>query len=90
MLGEIDLVLVMTVNPGFGGQSFIAAQLGKIRRLKAMIEASGRDIPIEVDGGVTAETAPLCREAGARVLVAGTAIFHAADYAQAIAAVRGE
>jgi ribulose-phosphate 3-epimerase len=90
MMDEVDLILVMTVNPGFGGQSFIASQMPKIRRLRAMIEASGRDIPIEVDGGVTAETAALCREAGASVLVAGTAIFHGGgDYARAIEAIRG-
>jgi ribulose-phosphate 3-epimerase len=75
MLEDVDLVLVMSINPGFGGQSFMPSQLAKIARLRSMIEASGRDIVIEVDGGVTAETAVRCREAGATALVAGTAVF---------------
>ena len=82
----IDLVLVMTVNPGFGGQSFIPATLEKVRALRAM--TAGRGIRIEVDGGITAETAPLAIEAGASVLVAGSAVFGQADYAKAIAALR--
>lgn len=91
MMDEIDLVLVMTINPGFGGQSFMPSQLGKIRRLRAMIDASGRDITLEVDGGVTPETGRLCREAGATALVAGTAIFgDGGDYARSIEALRGE
>jgi ribulose-phosphate 3-epimerase len=73
VLDAADLVLVMSVNPGFGGQSFIHAQLEKIRRLRAMI--GDRPIHIEVDGGVTAETAPLVAQAGADVLVAGSAVF---------------
>jgi len=85
----VDLVLVMTVNPGFGGQSFIQRQLPKIAAIRRMIAASGRDIALEVDGGVTATTAPLCLEAGADVLVAGTAVFGAKDYAAAITALRG-
>jgi len=85
----VDLVLVMTVNPGFGGQSFIQSQLPKIASIRRMIAASGRDIALEVDGGVTAATAPLCLEAGADVLVAGTAVFGAKDYAAAITALRG-
>jgi ribulose-phosphate 3-epimerase len=84
-----DLVLVMSVNPGFGGQSFIRSQLAKIAALRAMIEATGRDIALQVDGGVTAETARDCIEAGADVLVAGTAVFGARDYAAAIAGLRG-
>ena len=76
----------MTVNPGFGGQKFIPATLEKIRRLRAMI--AGRPIRIEVDGGITAETAPQAIAAGASVLVAGSAVFGQADYAQAIAALR--
>ncbi|MFM2043566.1 MAG: hypothetical protein RLY86_2142 [Pseudomonadota bacterium] len=75
LLAEVDLVLVMSVNPGFGGQSFIASQLDKIRALRARIDRIGRAIDLEVDGGVTAETAPLCIAAGADVLVAGTATF---------------
>ena len=61
---DIDLVLVMSINPGFGGQSFMTSQLAKIERLRAMIDATGRDIPLEVDGGVTPETAPLVTRAG--------------------------
>jgi ribulose-phosphate 3-epimerase len=86
VLDRIDLVLVMTVNPGFGGQKFIPAMLEKIRRLKAMI--AGRGIRIQVDGGITPETAPLAVEAGASVLVAGSAVFGAGDYAAAIRALR--
>ncbi|GEQ97584.1 ribulose-phosphate 3-epimerase [Iodidimonas gelatinilytica] len=88
----VDLVLVMTVNPGFGGQSFLESQLGKIEQLRKMIDATGRPIDLEVDGGITAETAPLARSAGATVLVAGTASFKggAAAYATNIAALRGK
>ena len=86
VLDRIDLILVMTVNPGFGGQKFIPATLEKIRRLRAM--TAGRDIRIEVDGGITAETAPLVVAAGASVLIAGSAIFGQADYAAAIRALR--
>ena len=86
VLDRIDLVLVMTVNPGFGGQKLIPATLEKIRRLRAM--TAGRDIRIEVDGGITAETAPLAIEAGASVLVAGSAVFAQQDYAAAIRALR--
>src|SRR5580704_17096871 len=75
MLDDVDLVLVMSINPGFGGQSFMPSQLGKIARLKSMIEASGRDIVIEVDGGITPQTAGECVAAGAGALVAGTAVF---------------
>ncbi len=89
VLDLCDLVLVMSVNPGFGGQSFIRSQLGKIAALRAMITATGRDIALQVDGGVTPETAPDCIAAGADVLVAGTAVFGRPDYAAAIRAVRG-
>lgn len=89
VLDMVELVLVMTVNPGFGGQGFIHSQLPKIAELRRMIDATGREIALEVDGGVTAETAPLCIEAGADVLVAGTAVFGKPDYAAAIAALRG-
>jgi ribulose-phosphate 3-epimerase len=75
MLEDIDLVLVMSVNPGFGGQSFMASQLGKVSRLRQMIDRAGLDILVEVDGGVTAKTAPMCLAAGADALVAGTAVF---------------
>lgn len=80
VLDKIDLVLIMTVNPGFGGQSFIEAQLEKIRRVKKMIGA--RPIEIEIDGGVNAKTAKACVEAGADVLVAGSAVFSTPDYAR--------
>jgi ribulose-phosphate 3-epimerase len=75
MLDDVDLVLVMSVNPGFGGQAFMPSQLAKIARLRSMIEASGRDIVLEVDGGVTPLTAGRCLEAGATALVAGSAVF---------------
>jgi len=89
VLDLTDLILVMAVNPGFGGQSFIESQLPKIAALRGMIEASGRPIHLQVDGGVTAATAPRCLEAGADVLVAGTAVFGQKDYAAAIAGLRG-
>ena len=90
MLDDIDLVLVMSINPGFGGQSFMPSQVAKIARLREMIEASGRDIVIEVDGGVTAQTAPQCLAAGAGALVAGTAVFKGGPgaYAANIRALR--
>ena len=75
VLGDIDLILVMSVNPGFGGQSFIDSQLAKIARLRTMIDQSGRKIDLEVDGGVTADNAAKVIAAGADVLVAGTAAF---------------
>ena len=87
VLDRVDLVLVMTVNPGFGGQAFLPGQLEKIRRLRSMI--GDRAIRIEVDGGITPETAPLAVEAGATVLVAGSAVFGRPPYANAIAALRG-
>ena len=91
MMDDVDLVLVMTVNPGFGGQSFITSQLKKIERLREMIDASGKDIILEVDGGVTAITAPQCLAAGATALVAGSAVFKGGPqaYAGNIAALRG-
>ena len=92
MLDEIDLMLVMSINPGFGGQSFMTSQLRKIERLRTMADAAGRsDIVIEVDGGVTPETAKACRDAGATALVAGTAVFRGgvSAYASNIRALRG-
>ncbi|MCG0238326.1 MAG: ribulose-phosphate 3-epimerase [Firmicutes bacterium] len=91
VLGLVDLVLIMTVNPGFGGQRFIPEVLPKLRRLKAMLAEAGLEdrVEVEVDGGITPETAALCREAGATVLVAGTAVFGQPDLARAIAALRG-
>ena len=89
VLDDIDLVLVMSVNPGFGGQAFIPAAVDKIARIKTMI--AGRNIRIEVDGGISPETAPAVIAAGADVLVAGSAVFKggAADYARNIDAIRG-
>lgn len=87
VLDKLDLILVMSVNPGFGGQKFIPAQLEKIARVKKII--GSRDIEIEVDGGVTKETAPLCIKAGADVLVAGSAVFASGDYAANIQNLRG-
>ena len=91
LIEEVDLVLVMSVNPGFGGQSFIASQLKKIEAVRKMIEKSGRDIRLEVDGGVNLETARQCVEAGADVLVAGSATFKGGPgaYAANIAALKG-
>ena len=91
LIDEVDLVLVMSVNPGFGGQSFISSQLRKIEAIRNMIDKTGREIHLEVDGGITTETAPLAISAGADVLVAGTATFKggASEYARNIAALRG-
>jgi ribulose-phosphate 3-epimerase len=88
LLPEIDLVLVMTVNPGFGGQKFIPL-LEKIRAIRERIGNCGRDIDLEVDGGINAETAPQVIQYGADVLVAGTAIFKEKDYREAIQRLRG-
>ncbi len=91
LIDAVDLVLVMSVNPGFGGQAFIAGQLKKIAAVRTLIDKSGRDIRLEVDGGITAETARQCIEAGADVLVAGSASFAGGPdrYAANIAALRG-
>ena len=91
LIEEVDLVLVMSVNPGFGGQSFIHSQLRKIEAIRTMIDKSGKDIRLEVDGGVDPTTAPLCIEAGADVLVAGSATFRGGpeNYASNIAALKG-
>ena len=89
VLDRVDLILLMTVNPGFGGQAFIPSVLDKIRQVSTMV--GERDIDIEVDGGITPKTAPLVVEAGANVLVAGSAIFKAGtpeDYASNITAIR--
>ena len=90
VLGDLDLVLVMSVNPGFGGQAFIDSQLAKIASLRKAINALGKPIDLEVDGGVNAETARRCVKAGADVLVAGTAVFQggAGKYAANIKALR--
>ena len=91
ILGDIDLILVMTVNPGFGGQSFIDSQRAKMRDIRALIDRSGRPIELEVDGGINGQTAALAVEAGADVLVAGTAAFAGGPsrYRDNIAKLRG-
>jgi ribulose-phosphate 3-epimerase len=88
VLDLTDLIMVMTVNPGFGGQAFISSQLAKIATLRRMIDAAGRDIVLQIDGGITAKTAPSVLAAGATCLIAGTAVFGAPDYAAAIEAIR--
>ncbi|MFX4087802.1 ribulose-phosphate 3-epimerase [Sphingobium yanoikuyae] len=91
LIDDIDLILVMSVNPGFGGQSFIENQLRKIEACRKMIEKSGRDIRLQVDGGIDINTAPKAIAAGADVLVAGTATFRGgpASYADNIRTLRG-
>tara|TARA_R110000824_G_scaffold118960_13_gene271872 strand:+ start:5479 stop:6150 length:672 start_codon:yes stop_codon:yes gene_type:complete len=91
LLNDIDLVLVMSVNPGFGGQSFIESQLARIATIRKAIDASGRSIELEVDGGINFDTAPRAIAAGADVLVAGTATFKGGEtaYAANIAKLRG-
>ena len=90
VIDDVDLVLVMSVNPGFGGQRFLPGQLAKVRSLRARIDALGRDIDLEIDGGITVETAAEARSAGADVLVAGTATFvgGGAAYAENIKRLR--
>ncbi len=91
LIDEVDLVLIMSVNPGFGGQSFITSQLRKIEAVRKMIDKAGRDIRLEVDGGIDADTAPQAIAAGADTLVAGTATFRGGPdhYAANIAKLRG-
>jgi ribulose-phosphate 3-epimerase len=91
VIKDVDLVLVMSVNPGFGGQEFIASVLPKVRAVKEMAKRSGRDRPLEiqVDGGINGDTARLVEKAGATVAVAGSFVFGSKDYAKAISAVRG-
>jgi ribulose-phosphate 3-epimerase len=91
VLPELDMVLLMTVNPGFGGQKFIEAVVPKIRALRAEIDRRGLDCDIQVDGGIDSQTAPVVVSAGASVLVAGSSVFHApgGDYRGAIEALRG-
>jgi len=88
IISDIDLVLVMTVNPGFGGQRFLSGTLKKMREIKSMIKASKRDIRLEVDGGIDASTTPLVTAAGADTLVAGTSVFRKPDIRRAIADLR--
>ncbi|MCL6585760.1 MAG: ribulose-phosphate 3-epimerase [Anoxybacillus sp.] len=89
ILDDVDLVLLMTVNPGFGGQKFIPSVLPKITRVAQLAKERNLQVEIEVDGGVNAQTARLCIEAGANVLVAGSAVYGATDRAAAIRAIRG-
>ncbi len=89
LLPELDLVLLMSVNPGFANQKFIPATLSKITRLRAMIEECGSKAEIQVDGGINKETAPAVIKAGADILVAGSAVYGAPDIVAAIAALRG-
>ncbi|MBD0292997.1 MAG: ribulose-phosphate 3-epimerase [Jiangellaceae bacterium] len=88
MLGEVDLVLVMTVEPGFGGQPFLELCLPKVHRVRELVSRAGLQVWVEVDGGVSEETIERCAEAGADVFVAGTAVFGAEDAATAIAELR--
>ena len=89
VLGDVDMVLVMTVNPGFGGQRFIDSQLDKVHMLYHTIEDMGYECDIEVDGGINAKTSELVREAGANILVAGSAVYSADDIQAAIDSIRG-
>ena len=89
VLGEVDMVLLMTVEPGFGGQRFIPSVLGKVKRLRDVLDARGLTPRVEVDGGIDRTTAGTVAAAGADVLVAGTAVFGAPDCTEAIAALRG-
>lgn len=88
VIGDVDMVLLMGVNPGFGGQKFIEHTVEKTRRLKQLITEAGSKALIEIDGGVNLQTAPLLKEAGADVLVAGSAVFHAPDPANVIAQLK--
>ena len=90
VLDDVDLILCMSVNPGFGGQKFIPATYQKLRTLREMIDATGRPIILEVDGGVNTQNAAAVRAAGANVLVAGNAVFSSEDMRAAIDAIRGE
>ena len=90
MIDDIDMVLIMSVNPGFGGQSFIQSSLEKLRQARKIIDDSGRDIRLEVDGGVKVDNIGEIAAAGADMFVAGSAIFGSADYAATIAAMKSE
>lgn len=88
VLAEVDMVLLMTVEPGFGGQKFLSSVMSKVSRLRKLVENRGLDLHIQVDGGIDPVTAPTAFAAGADVLVAGTAVFGTDDYAQAIRALK--
>jgi ribulose-phosphate 3-epimerase len=88
VLGEIDMLLVMTVEPGFGGQPFLDACLPKVRRARELLDGTGRDVWLQVDGGVSADTVERCAQAGADVLVAGSAVYRAEDAAAEVERLR--
>jgi ribulose-phosphate 3-epimerase len=90
VIDKIDLVLIMSVNPGFGGQQFIPEAVGKLAQVRKLIDAAGRDIRLEIDGGVKVENAAEIAQAGADTFVSGSAIFDSEDYAATVAALRGE
>lgn len=90
VMDKVDMILLMSVNPGFGGQKFIPATLDKLREVRELIDASGHDIRLEIDGGVTADNIREIAEAGADTFVAGSAIYNKPDYAEAIAAMRAQ
>ena len=90
VLDELDLVLIMSVNPGFGGQSFIESSLDKLTKVRQMIDASGRDIRLEIDGGINKDTIAKAAEAGADTFVAGSAIFNTDNYEQTISDLRSK
>ena len=90
VLDEIDLVLIMSVNPGFGGQSFIESSLDKLKKVRQMIDATGRDIRLEIDGGINKDTIAKAAEAGADTFVAGSAIFNTNNYEQTISDLRSK
>jgi ribulose-phosphate 3-epimerase len=90
VMDKVDVVLLMSVNPGFGGQAFIPATLDKLREARALIDASGRDIRLEIDGGVSAANIAEIARAGADTFVAGSAIFNTGDYAAVIAEMRAQ
>ncbi|WP_044871276.1 ribulose-phosphate 3-epimerase [Pseudomonas sp. LFM046] len=90
VMDKVDMILLMSVNPGFGGQKFIPGTLDKLREARALIDASGREIRLEIDGGVNVKNIREIAAAGADTFVAGSAIFNAPDYAEVIAAMRAE
>ena len=90
VMDKVDVILLMSVNPGFGGQKFIPATLEKLKRVRALVDASGRDIRVEVDGGIKTDNIGAAARAGADTFVAGSAIFGSGDYAATIAAMRAE
>jgi ribulose-phosphate 3-epimerase len=88
VLNDLDMILIMTVNPGFGGQKFIPAMLDKLRRLQAMLAAAGKNIPVEVDGGIVIDNIRTVSDAGADVFVSGSGILNTPDYAETITTMR--